>query len=117
MLLTLLAVAAGVLIGNGRADGYLLAGVAASGLGLLVAHVQHDHTHGEVGLTFDRPMSGDDLWTAVTEQDENYLASCTIYIANPGFRPAKGIFLARLNGQRALVIEGADMENPDGEVR
>jgi hypothetical protein len=35
-----------------------------------------------------------------------------VYVAQEGLTPATGMFLARLNGQRALVIEAA-IRKPD----
>ena len=34
-----------------------------------------------------------------------------IYVANPDIRPASGIFIARLNGEQAVVIESQSRES------
>ena len=112
--LTLLAIFAGIQIGRGNPNGFPLAALAVLMLGMVMSAAQRQGAEAGTGLTFDRPMTGQDLWTILRPMDD--LHERRVFIAGPGIRPAKGIFLARLHGERALVIEGADMEKSDGEV-
>jgi hypothetical protein len=92
----------GYLVGLGYAlPGALFIGPGASCLGLIVANLQ---TGMWSRRRFDGGLNLQTLWDVLSKED-SFTAETPVYVANPDLAPAGGLYIARIDGQRALVIE------------
>lgn len=92
----------GYCIGAGYAPlGVIIASPGAISLGLTIAYLQEGMWSGR---RFDGGLTVGTVRGLIFREDH----TMPIYVANPDLAPAGGLYTARIDGQRVLVIEKGD---------